>query len=119
MSNGKKDLISDRADKLVFEVYKVTNNFPQSEIFGLTSQLRRAALSIILNITEGYARQQRQDHRRFLEIAYGSTKETMYLLNFSVRVGYATETKVADLISGYDELARMLWSKIQTLKTKK
>ena len=80
MNNERRDLIKEKADRLALEVYVLSKKIPKEEMFGFTSQLRRAALSIVLNIIEGYARQHRQDHRRFLQIAYGSLKETMYLL---------------------------------------
>ncbi|MEW6407450.1 MAG: four helix bundle protein [Patescibacteria group bacterium] len=69
-------------DGFVNKVYNYTRNFPKEEIFGLTSQLRRAALSAILNYIEGYARQSKNSLRNFLEISYGSLKECKYLIYF-------------------------------------
>ena len=116
MNNRRRDLILERADHLAVLVYILTRKIPKEELFGFTSQLRRAALSVVLNIIEGYARQQRQDHRRFLEIAFGSVKETMYLLEFGVKIGYFIGSDVKNISSQYEEVARMLWAKIQTLK---
>lgn len=67
-------------------VYKITKNFPRDELHGVTSQLRRAVLSVILNYTEGFARRRGADckvYKNFLEIAYGSLKESEYLIYFS------------------------------------
>ena len=112
----RKDLILEKADHLAVTIYVLTKKLPKEELFGFTSQLRRAVLSVVLNIIEGYARQQRQDHRRFLEIAYGSLKETVYLLGFGIKIGYFKNEDVENINKEYDEVARMLWSKIQTLK---
>lgn len=116
MSSKQKDLIFEKADKLTVLVYLLTRKLPKEELFGFTSQLRRAALSVVLNIIEGYARQQRQEHRRFLEIAFGSVKEAMYLLKFGVKIRYFKPSDIADIYDQYEEVARMLWTKIQTLK---
>jgi four helix bundle protein len=70
-------------DELVHFVYDLTITFPKEERFDLTSQLKRAALSIVLNYIEGYARQRKAVLKNFLEISYGSLKETAYLLYFS------------------------------------
>jgi four helix bundle protein len=114
----QQDIIYQRADKLVVSVYLLSKKIPREELFGYTSQLRRAALSIVLNIVEGFARQQRQYHRRFLEISFGSTKETMYLLEFGVKIGYLDANEIENLLKEYDDVSRMLWVKIQTLRKK-
>jgi four helix bundle protein len=114
--NNKSDLILQKADKLAVGVYILSKKLPKEELFGFTSQLRRASLSVVLNIIEGYARQQRQDHRRFLEISFGSTKEVMYLLDFGIKIRYFKDDDVRIISNGYDEVARMLWVKIQTLR---
>lgn len=72
-------------DDFVFRVYEITKKFPKEELYGLTSQLRGASLSIILNYIEGYARQGKSVLKNFIEISYGSLKETKYLLCFSYR----------------------------------
>ncbi|PJB19449.1 four helix bundle protein, partial [Candidatus Falkowbacteria bacterium CG_4_9_14_3_um_filter_36_9] len=60
---------------------KITRSFPKDELYGITSQLRRAALSVILNYIEGYARKRDKVYKNFLEISYGSLKEAKYLLH--------------------------------------
>jgi four helix bundle protein len=116
---SENDIILIKADELVKCVYRVTKSFPKDELFGITSQLRRAALSIPLNIVEGYARISRQDHRRFLEIALGSTKETKYLIYFSFEQELIKENDKEGLLDLADEISRLLWSKIKTLRLSK
>ncbi len=79
----KNNITVKKADELARLVYKLTRDFPKEEMFGLTSQIRRASLSIPLNVIEGYARSASKSYRQFLDIAYGSLKETKYLLYFS------------------------------------
>ena len=76
------------ADKVAVLVYRVTAGFPKEELFGLTSQLRRAAVSVPSNIVEGCARDSEADYLRFLNIAFGSLKELHYQLNLSKRLGF-------------------------------
>ena len=116
---SENDIILIKADKLAKEIYKITKTFPKEELFGITSQLRRAALSIPLNSVEGYARISKQDHRRFLEIALGSTKETKYLIYFSFEQKLIQENDKESLLDLGDEISRLLWSKIKTLRLSK
>lgn len=102
-------------DKFVFDVYKATKSFPKEEIYGLTSQLRRAALSIILNYIEGYARQRKSVLKNFLEIAYGSLKESKYLIYFSARQEYITKAKEKELLETSEKIGAMLWGIIRKL----
>lgn len=110
------DLLVPKGNNLAHEVYRLARLLPKDELFGLTSQLRRAVLSVVLNMIEGYARQSRNDHKRFLDIAYASLKETKYLLEFSVEERYLSAEQTALSLTLCDELGRMLWKKIQTLR---
>lgn len=111
-----RDILLEKADKFAHLIFQVTKNFPREELFGLTSQLRRAALSIPLNMVEGFARQNRNEHRRFLEISYGSLKEAVYLLEFSFKEEYLGENDFKNISGLGDELAKMVWTKIKTLR---
>jgi len=78
----------DLADALALAVYKATANFPREEMFGLTSQLRRAAISIASNIVEGCARFSEAEYVHFLDMAYGSAREVEYQIGLSHRLGF-------------------------------
>ena len=89
---GYKDLIAwQKAMDLVEAIYRVTEPFPSEEKFGLTSQLRRAAVSIPSNIAEGYSRRSRSDYVRFLDIARGSANEIETQLLIAVRLRVADD----------------------------
>ena len=77
----KKLIVWQKADELAYQVYIETRNFPKEEIYGITSQLRRAALSVPTNIVEGYGRQSKNELRRFTNIALGSLAEVKYLID--------------------------------------
>jgi four helix bundle protein len=76
------------ADEVAILVYRVTAGFPKEELFGLTSQLRRASVSVPSNIVEGCARDSEAEYLRFLNIAFGSLRELHYQLNLSKRLGF-------------------------------
>ena len=76
------------ADEVALLVYQVTAKFPKEELYGLTSQMRRAAVSVPSNIIEGCARDSQADYLRFLYIAFGSLKELHYQLSLSKRLGF-------------------------------
>ena len=103
-------------NSFVHAVYDATGNFPREELFGVTSQLRRAALSVILKYIEGYARQQRAENKHFLEISYGSLKEAAYLIAFSNERRFLAGQASARLLSLADEAGAMLRTTIQSMK---
>jgi four helix bundle protein len=106
------------ADSLVLQVYKVTRNFPDDERFGLTSQLRRATISIASNIVEGAARNGLADYIRFLDMAYGSAKEVEYQLSIAGRLGYAEPDLIRVLSIQSSETAKVLNGLIRALRDK-
>lgn len=85
------------AHELVKEIYVISENFPKSELFGLTSQIRRASVSIPTNIAEGCGRSTDKEFARFLEISLGSTNETEYLLLLSCDLGFTSEENLLSL----------------------
>jgi len=97
------------AHAFALSVYRLTEAFPAHEQFGLTSQLRRAALSIPTNIAEGSKRQSPTDYARFLNIAEGSAGECEYLLTFVRDLGLAQAEDVAALASQVASVGRMLF----------
>jgi four helix bundle protein len=113
---GYRNLIVwQKADELAFQVYKSTETFPKSEIYGITFQLRRAVLSVPTNIVEGFARKGKLEFKHFINIALGSLAETEYLLGFAHRLGYLTISKYNDLEAIRDEVGRLLWSFYESL----
>ena len=114
-TSGYRKLIAWQvADKLAKAVYEETSSFPKEELYGLTSQLRRAALSVPLNIIEGYARNSKNEFRQFLRIALGSLAEVGYLLEFSFAQNYLKETEFKELISLRNRCGKLLWKLFQS-----
>lgn len=98
--------------------YGLTKNFPADERFGLTSQLRRAAVSIPSNIAEGYGRGTRSDYLRFLRVARGSLYEIGTQLLIAARLGFLNEDGRAEVEQQLKECGRMLAALIKSVDTK-
>ena len=81
------------ADNLAVAVYEVSKRFPREEIYGITSQIRRAASSVAANIVEGASRESLKDYLHFLQIARGSLAETQYFLHLARRLGYLDDAQ--------------------------
>jgi len=95
-------IVWQKAHKFVLLVYKMTKSFPKEELFGLTSQFRRAAISIPANIAEGYRKRGKADKARFLNISEGSLEECKYYLILAKDLGYSeikNENELAEEIS--------------------
>ena len=105
----RKLIVWEKADEFAFQVYLATKNFPKEEVYGLTSQLRRAVLSIPTNIAEGYGRQGKKELKYFLNIPLGSLSEVDYLLYFSHRLKYMTNEKYEKLSLLLTEVGKLLW----------
>ena len=105
------------ADELAFEVYKNTKEFPRDELYGLTSQLRRAALSVPTNIVEGYSRKGDKELAHFVNIALGSLAETKYLLYFAHRLNYITDKNFTEIKKIYTKLGKLLWKFYEAVRT--
>jgi len=109
-NNSFHDKLKRKMDEYVHLVYRLTKGFPREELYGVTSQLRRAALSVILNYIEGYARIRSKVYKNFLETSYGSLKESKYLLHFSLVEKYLTKEEYRQVLKLADEIGAMLWS---------
>lgn len=104
------------ADTLALAIYAATKSFPREELFGLVSQLRRAAVSIAANIVEGCARQTQREYERFLDISLSSSRETEYLLSLAARLNYLDGQEAGALAEQCDHTSRVLASLINSLK---
>ncbi len=93
------------------EMYRITKEYPRDELYGLTSQIKRAATSIPLNIAEGYGKRDTpNDFKRFLLMAIGSCNEMRVLLDLSARLGFINEEIHMKYEKEYDEIGKMLTS---------
>ena len=106
----KELIVWQKADELAIEIYKATRSFPKEEIYGLTSQLIRAALSIPTNRVECYARKGDKELARFVSISIGSMAETEYLLDFTKRLGYLKEKEYEKIEDMRKEVCKLLWN---------
>lgn len=98
-----------RAHELTLLVYKMTKNFPREELFGLTSQIRRASVSIAANIVEGYARNSKKEFQNFLSISKGSLAEVEYYLVLIRDLKFAPDDEINKIESVRAELGRLLF----------
>jgi four helix bundle protein len=96
------------ANGLAVAVYSATRGFPREEAFGLTAQMRRAAVSVPANIVEGCARDTPNEYRNFLNIAFGSLRELGYYVDLSRQIGYVSAEEATALAGQHEECARVL-----------
>jgi len=106
-------LVWQKAHEFVLHVYKMTEQFPDTEKFGLTSQLRRAAISIPANIAEGFKKQGQLDKVRFYNISLGSLEECKYYLILAQDLDYSNTTELTLLL---DEVGRLLSGLIRSIR---
>ncbi|MCX8030294.1 MAG: four helix bundle protein [Thermodesulfovibrionales bacterium] len=109
MAKYKNLIVWQKANELALKMYKLTEDFPKKETFGITSQLRRAALSVPTNIVEGYGRRSKTELSRFIDMARGSLAETEYLLEFSQSLGYI-KSDISELQTLIEEVSKLLWN---------
>jgi four helix bundle protein len=112
----KKIKAWELSDRFVVEVYRVTKKFPSEEMYGLTSQMRRAAVSVPANIVEGSQRQYLKEYLQFLYTAKASLAEVEYYLHLSHRLEYLIEDDFKKLCDLHVEAARTLQGLIRWLK---
>jgi len=106
---GHRDLVVwQKAMTLVTDVYQVTRGFPKEEPYGLTAQLRRAAVSVPSNLAEGHGRNSRKEFHHFVGQARGSLTELETQLEIATNLGYFSQAKASELLARASEIARML-----------
>ena len=109
-------IVWQKAHKLVIKIYRVSKDYPRDEMFGLTSQLRRAAISVPANIAEGFKRVTKADKLRFYNIAQGSLEEVRYYLILSQDLEYA---RTVEPMEDLAEVSRLLEAFMKSMKNKK
>ena len=105
------------ADEITIMTYRMTKGFPKEEIFGLTSQMRRAAVSVPSNIVEGCARESQTEYLRFLEIAFSSLRELHYQFGLAKRLGYFDESDHSECDLKMVEAEKVLGALIRSLRS--
>ena len=119
MLKSFKDLqILQKSYTLSLDIYEATSNFPASEVYGLTAQIRRAAVSIPSNIAEGYSRGHTAEYVRFVNLAYGSLAELQTQLMLARDLGYLEQSVYEKIASQYEDLEHMLSALMRGLKGK-
>ncbi|MBE9002805.1 four helix bundle protein [Nostoc sp. LEGE 12447] len=107
-------IVWQKAHQFVLNVYKLTGQFPKSEIFGLSSQFRRASVSIAANIAEGFKKKGRADKARFMNTAQGSLEESRYYLILARDLNYGD---MANAINQLEEVSKLLTSYVNSILT--
>lgn len=116
MQDYKSLDVYQKAKSFAVEIYKVTNNFPKEEVYGITSQLRRASVSIGANIAEGSGRSTRNDFANFLHISLGSVKECEHFLGMSFDLRYINKEQYDRLSEQTVSISKMLTKLIQSIR---
>lgn len=115
--NSYRDLlIWQKSMVLVTEIYKLTSQFPKEEVYGITSQIRRASISIPSNIAEGYGRNSTGDYKRFLQISLGSLYELQTQVEICFRLNYLSNEHYTNVQQKVFELEKMINSMISKIK---
>ena len=114
-----KLVVFQKAKGLVLFTYKLTKKYPKEEQYILLPQMRRAVISIVANIVEGYSKHSTLDFARFLDIAIGSSTELELYFEMSLDLGYITETEFVDVSGQLTEVRKLLFSFQKALREKK
>ncbi len=104
------------ADEIALMIYQATRGFPKDEIYGLSAQMRRAAVSVPSNIVEGCARGTQPEYLRFLEIAFGSLRELHYQFSLAARLGYTDRLSVPVYDAKLVEAERVLGALVRSMR---
>ena len=116
MQNFRNLQVWEKSHNLTLQIYKLTSEFPREEIYGLTSQIRRACASIPTNIAEGCGRESSADFARFLQIAIGSASETEYLILLAHDLKYLTADQYVELMDTTIRVKKMLTALIKNVR---
>ena len=116
MKDFRKLAVWEKSHRLALEIYRITSGFPKSELYGLTSQIRRACVSVPANIAEGCGRSGDAELARFLQIAMGSASEVEYHLLLAHDLGLLSCSDKERLVLQVTEVKRMLTSFIRQLR---
>ena len=116
MRDHRKLLAFELADQLVLSIYRLTTSFPIDERFGLTSQLRRSAVSVASNIVEACARTSESDYIRLLDIAFGSAREMEYQVSIATRLNYIPTGDAPALLEQANGVVRVLGGLLRALR---
>jgi len=106
-------IVWQKAHRFVLAVYRVTSTFPRSELYGLTSQFRRSAVSIPANIAEGFKKRGKADKTRFLNIVQGSLEEARYYLLLAQDLEYCDSSKILEQL---EEVSKLLEAYSRTIR---
>jgi len=118
LKNYKELKVWQKSYQSCLEVYKITKGFPKEEVYGLTSQIRRAAVSVPSNIAEGYGRKTTPEYIRSLYVAYGSNCELETQILLSYDLGYIKNEYMKKIQEDIGEVERMLKALIKSLENK-
>ena len=117
MHNLKELIVWQKAMSVAEDIYKITKHFPSEEKFGLTSQIRRAVVSIPSNIAEGQARKSSKEFKQFLYIAKASNAEVETQIELAFRLKFINKEDYNLIVSKCDEISKMLQSLVSKIKT--
>jgi len=112
----RRQTVWNKAVELAVLIYKLTNNFPKHELYGLASQMQRAAVAIASNIAEGQGRGSKKEFRQFLKIAFGSVLELETQIIISEKIGYLNTTQCEQVLNLCLEIKKMLYRLEGSLK---
>jgi|SRR3989344_2255300 len=118
MKSYRELFVWQKGMDVVTEIYRFTEKFPKTEIYGLVSQMRRSAVSIPSNIAEGYARKYKQEYIQFLRIAFGSGAELETQLEIAKRLGFTAGGDIIRLENLLAEVMKMLNALVASLAAK-
>jgi four helix bundle protein len=117
VSRGYRDLLVwQKSMQLAVEVYKLTSKFPREEVYGLTSQVRRSAISVPSNIAEGHGRLSKKEFRQFLGIAKGSIYELQTQLELAEKLNMASQGSIQPSIEISQEVGKMIFSLLGSME---